>query len=148
MPLGGGRATPAPLLSLDSGHVLQPRRLLSSLTQKCFISLPDLPGEGQSHVQLRFFAVVWVGQGGRVRPGLAQLPPEVSSTGLKSGFWCPHSHPRKIRQIPFCLITVVSEMCSIFNPFSELALFFKGPGPVPLSSPSATPILSSLRRES
>lgn len=50
MPLGGGRATPAPLLSLDSGHVLQPGRLLSSLTQKCFISLPDPPREGQSCV--------------------------------------------------------------------------------------------------
>lgn len=71
MPLGGGRAIPAPLLSLDSGHVPQPRRLLSSLTQKCFISLPDPPGEGQSCVQLRFFAVVWVGRGGRVSPGLA-----------------------------------------------------------------------------
>lgn len=95
MPLGGGRATPAPLLSLDSGHVLQPRRLLSSLTQKCFISLPDPPGEGQSRVQLRFFAVVWVGQGGRVRPGLAQLPPEVSSTGLKSGFWVHTAIPAR-----------------------------------------------------
>lgn len=59
MPLGGGRATPVPLPFLDSGHVLQPRRLLSLLTQKCFISLPDPPGEGQSCVQLRFFAVRW-----------------------------------------------------------------------------------------
>lgn len=41
MPLGGGRATPAPLLPLDSGPVLQPGHLLSLLTQKCFISLPD-----------------------------------------------------------------------------------------------------------
>ena len=31
---------PAPLLFLDSGRVLQPGCLLSSLTQKCFISLP------------------------------------------------------------------------------------------------------------
>lgn len=29
------------------------------------------------------------------------------------------------------------EICSIFNPFLELALFFKGPGPIPLS-PLAT----------
>lgn len=32
-----GPAAPAPLLFLDSGHVLQPRCLLSLLTPKCFI---------------------------------------------------------------------------------------------------------------
>lgn len=36
---GKGMTAPAPVLLLDSGHVLQPRRLLSLLTPKCFISL-------------------------------------------------------------------------------------------------------------
>lgn len=58
----GGRATPVPLLFLDSRHVLQPRCLLSLLTQKCFISLPDPHVGKASHVKLRFFAVVWVGR--------------------------------------------------------------------------------------
>lgn len=84
---GGGRAPPAPLLFLDSGRALQPRRLLSSLTQKCFVSLPDPHGEGQS-VQLRFFAVVWVGWGGRVRTVRAQSlrhRPQVPVLGSSQG---------------------------------------------------------------
>lgn len=44
-----GMATPAPLLFLDSSHVLQPRCLLSLLTPKCFISpAQPSPGEGLS----------------------------------------------------------------------------------------------------
>lgn len=82
MPLGSGRATPAPLLSLDSGLVLQPRRLLSLLTQKCFISLPDPHVGKASHVKLRFFAVVWVGWRVRVNTVLTQsLRAQVSSRG-------------------------------------------------------------------
>lgn len=40
--------TPAPLLFLDSGRVLQSRCLLSSLTPKCFISPAQPCREGQS----------------------------------------------------------------------------------------------------
>lgn len=99
MPLGSGRATPAPLLSLDSGLVLQPRRLLSLLTQKCFICLPDPHVGRASRVELRFFAVVWVGRRVRVNTVLTQLlRAQVSSLG--SGV---HSPAPKIRQTPLCL---------------------------------------------
>lgn len=81
MPLGGGRATPAPLLSLDC-HMLQPRGLLSLLTQKCFISLPDPHVGKASHVKLRFFTVVWEGRRGRGNTVLTQLlQAQVSSLG-------------------------------------------------------------------
>lgn len=44
----------------------------------------------------------------------------------------PTPHPSQIRP------AVASETCSIFNPFLELALFFKEPGPVPCC-PHSTP---------
>lgn len=71
------------------------RRLLSSLTQKCFISLPaPLVGKA-SHVQLRFFAVVWVGLGGGANVVPAQsLPALVSRLG--SGVHSP-APPRSDR---------------------------------------------------
>lgn len=79
----GTRATPLSLLPLDSGHAPQPRRSLSSLTQKCFIFLPDPHAGKASHLQLRFFAVVWVGRGGRGNAALAQsLLASASSLGF------------------------------------------------------------------
>lgn len=104
MPLGGGRATPAPLLSLDSGRVLQPRCLLSSLTQKCFISLPDPRGEGQSCVKLRFFAAVWVGLGRRSKCRAGSVA--TRSLKHRSQAWVlvsTHPPTPQIRRTPLCL---------------------------------------------
>lgn len=87
MPLGGGRATPAPPLpGLPSAAAQVFAQLL---TQKCFISLPDPHVGKASHVKLRFFAVVWVERRGRVNTVLTQLlQAQVSS--LDSGV---HSSP-------------------------------------------------------
>lgn len=82
-----GLTTPAPLLFLDSGHELQPRCLLSLLTPKCFVSPAQPRREGQSLFSC-FFAV-WAAPGGRVSTELAWWPRGASSTGFKSGFWCP-----------------------------------------------------------
>lgn len=86
VPLGAAGATPALSFSWTPARVLQPGCLLSSLTQKCFI--PCLPRAGKaSHVlSCGFFAVVWVGQGGRKTPA-------------KSGRCCPLSSSGT-RQIP------------------------------------------------
>lgn len=84
---GGGRATPAPLLFLDSGHALQPRRLLSSLTQKCFISLPDPHARTRGRpVTFSCASLLWCGWDGEEEG--------TQCIGLKSGFW----GPPKIRQ--------------------------------------------------
>lgn len=105
MPLGGGRATPVPLPFLDSGHVLQPRRLLSLLTQKCFISLPDPPGEGQSCVQLRFLLCGGGGTGRKSKFRAGSVAPQKSRAQVSSlgAVVHPTPPPPKIRQMPLCL---------------------------------------------
>lgn len=77
-PLGGGRATPAPLLFLDSG--VPPGCLLSSLTQSASFSCLPRAGEGQSRIRIALFCYCVGGTGGGRLDGsrvtlLSTLPP-------------------------------------------------------------------------
>lgn len=101
-PPGGGRAPPA-LSRPGLWPVPQPRRLLSSLTQKV-LHLPARPAPHRDgrHVSLRFFADVG-GVGGRAGADQVWFPPSISSTGFKSGFRCPLIRPPRSGSPPFCL---------------------------------------------
>lgn len=116
----------------------QPRRSLRLLTPKCFISPARPPGRpGHPSVGL-LCCVCGTHREEEEAQSCLGGPEGVSGTGSKSGFWCPFTcppptpHPSQIRP------AVASETCSIFNPFLELALFFKEPGPVPCC-PHSTP---------
>lgn len=130
--------TPAP--SPSPG--LWPRATAQAFTPFADPKVLHLPcptsGAGRSPFSWVSLLCVWHPPGGRGSTKLPWWP----WRGLRHRFqvWVlvpihlppPTPHPSQIRP------AVASETCSIFNPFLELALFFKEPGPVPCC-PHSTP---------
>lgn len=64
-------------------------RVFAQFADPKVLHFPARPMLGKASHVLSFFAIVWVGQGGRGQMGLARLPRAVSSPGLQSGFQGP-----------------------------------------------------------